>query len=173
MNDREVMTVQIGRPLRSPAEVVVRCHLDLPVVSRVPPFLDDGTPFPTTYWLSCPLAVRRIGRVEATGGVMAMEQRAAADPEFGRRLGEAHERYRRERDAMTPAGASPVPTGGVGGAKRGVKCLHAHYADHAAGHDNPVGENTALRIEPLDCVFPCVVVGDSGAIANPEWREPR
>src|SRR3972149_690119 len=148
MNDRDVMAVQIGRPLRSPAEVVVRCHLDLPVVSRVPPFLDDGTPFPTTYWLPCPLAVRRIGRIEATGGVVEMEDRAARDPEFGERLSAAHARYGAERDALGGAADGPPPTGGVGGARRGVKCLHAHYADFAVGHDNPVGEETAHRIEP-------------------------
>ncbi|HAX82278.1 MAG TPA: DUF501 domain-containing protein [Actinobacteria bacterium] len=173
MNDREVMAVQIGRRLRSPAEVVVRCHLGLPVVSRVPPLLEDGTPFPTSYWLSCPLAVRRIGRLEADGGVQAMEDRALADPEFGSRLDAAHARYREERDGRLPAGASPRPTGGVGGARRGGKCLHAHYADHAAGHDNPVGEDSALRIEPLDCVVPCVIEAAAGVIANPEWREPR
>ena len=97
----------------------------LPVVSRVPPFLEDGTPFPTTYWLSCPLAVRRIGRIEATGGVAEMEDRAASDTEFGERLTAAHARYGAERDAMGGAVDGPHPTGGVGGRCRGVKCLHA------------------------------------------------
>jgi hypothetical protein len=173
MNDREVMAVQIGRPLRSAAEVVVRCHLGLPVVSRVPPLLEDGTPFPTSYWLSCPLAVRRIGRLEAEGGVQAMEDRAGGDSEFAARLEAAHARYRDERDSRLPAGVAPRPTGGVGGARRGVKCLHAHYADHASGHDNPVGADTAARIEPLDCVVPCVIEVGAAVIDNPEWREPR
>ncbi len=172
MNDRDVMAVQIGRPLRSPGEVVVRCHLDLPVVSKVPPFLDDGTPFPTTYWLSCPLAVRRIGRIEATGGVAEMEDRAASDLEFGKRLASAHARYGAERDAMGGAVDGPRPTGGVGGARRGVKCLHAHYADSASGHDNPVGEETARRIEPLNCTEPCVAETPTGLSLNPAWREP-
>ena len=48
-------------PDRAPAtrriEPGSRCHLGLPVVVRVPPILDDGTPFPTHYWLTCPLAV--------------------------------------------------------------------------------------------------------------------
>jgi len=166
------MAVQIGRPLRSQGEVVVRCHLGLPVVSRVPPILDDGTPFPTTYWLSCPLAQRRIGRIEAVGGVAEMEQRASSDPEFGGRLAAAHARYAAERDTMSPDLPGRRPTGGVGGARRGVKCLHAHYADHASGHDNPVGEDTAGRIEPLDCTVPCVMEFPTGAAANPAWREP-
>ena len=172
MDDQEVMAVQIGRPLRSHGEVVVRCHLGLPVVSRVPPILDDGTPFPTTYWLSCPLALRRIGRIEAVGGVKAMDARAASEADFGARLAAAHARYAAERDAMNPELEGRRPRGGVGGARRGVKCLHAHYADFAAGHDNPVGEDTARQIDPLDCAMRCVVATPSGVVANPDWREP-
>src|SRR3989304_3019321 len=80
---RQVVEIQIGRTLRSNADVVVRCHLGVPVVIRVPPVLDDGTPFPTLYWLSCPLAVRRIGRIESAGGVASMDRRAMRDPGFG------------------------------------------------------------------------------------------
>ena len=76
MDDREVVAAQIGRPLRAAANVVSRCHLGLPVVVQVPPLLDDGTPFPTLYWLSCPLAAKRVGRVESVGGVKTMERRA-------------------------------------------------------------------------------------------------
>ena len=173
MDDAAVLAAQIGRPLRSSAEVVARCHLDLPVVMKVPPLLDDGTPFPTTYWLSCPLAVRRIGRVESAGGVRAMERRALADAAFGVALEEAHARYRSERDALVPEGAEPRPSGGVAGVRTGVKCLHAHYADHAAGNANPVGEVTAPWVEPLDCAMPCVVEGAQGAELNRRWAEPR
>ena len=103
MDDTAVVAVQIGRPLRSDADVVARCHLGLPVVTRVPPLLDDGTPFPTLYWLSCPLAMRRVGRVEAAGGVRSMDRRAAADPGFEASLQRAHRRYAAERDALIPA----------------------------------------------------------------------
>ncbi len=166
---RNVVEAQIGRPLRAPSKVVSRCHLDLPVVVEVPPILDDGTPFPTRFWLTCPLAVKRIGRLEGIGGVKRMEAKAEADPVFGERLAEAHRRYAAERDALVPADAEVRPSGGVGGTARGVKCLHAHYADHRAGNDNPVGEVVAAWVEPLDCRVPCVIDG----VPNPEWREPR
>ncbi len=169
MNDRPVLEVQIGRPLRAESQVVVRCHLDLPVVAEVPPILDDGTPFPTRYWLSCPLASTRIGRLESIGGVRRMEAKVESDPLLRARLQEAHRRYARERDRLLPEGESPRPGGGVAGATAGVKCLHAHYADHAAGNDNPVGEIVAAWVEPLDCDQPCVV----GDAANPAWSEPR
>ncbi len=161
-----VLAAQIGRPLRAESVVVASCHLGLPVVAEVPPVLDDGTPFPTRYWLTCPLAVRRIGRLEGSGGVKQMErwvEVAAAE-----RFAAANERYAAERDALVPPDAIHRPDGGVAGTKAGVKCLHAHYADHAAGNDNPVGEVVAPWVEPLDCQSPCVV----GESLNPDWREP-
>ncbi len=173
MDDGPVVAAQLGRPLRSEADVVVRCHLGLPVVTRVPPLLDDGTPFPTRYWLSCPLAGKRVGRLEGAGGVGAMDRRVARVPEFAALLQAAHERYASERDSALPENAHPSPSGGVAGSSGGVKCLHAHYADHAAGNDNPVGETVAPWVEPLDCAMPCVVDRGDGAMANPQWREPR
>jgi hypothetical protein len=85
--DQAVVAAQLERPVRAPVDVEWRgCPFDLPVVVRVPSILDDGTPFPTRYWLSCPLAVRRIGRLESAGGVRSMERRSRHDPHFGRRL---------------------------------------------------------------------------------------
>src|SRR5439155_23649653 len=76
-----------------------------------------------------------VSRLEAAGGVRAAE--AAVDPAA---LDAAHARYASERDAaLPPEHRGPRPTGGVGGTRRGVKCLHAHYAWHLAGGDDPVG----------------------------------
>jgi len=175
MDDRSVVEAQIGRPPRSEVDVTVRCHLGLPVVITVPPLLDDDTPFPTLYWLTCPLASKRIGRIEAGGGVRRAEMLVAEDPALVERHIAAAERYRSTRDAMIPAGyAGHLPTGGVGGTGPGVKCLNAHYADTAVGNDNPVGEWTAIQIEPLDCSVACVIADDvDGAVKNPGWTEPR
>lgn len=164
-DDREVVEVQIGRPLRADSDVVARCHLDRPVVVRVPPHLDDGTPFPTLYWLTCPLAVTRIGRLEAAGGVKRMETKADSSSEFAAALEAAHASYAAEREALIENTTGPQPSGGVAGSRRGIKCLHAHYAHRAAGAENPVGEIVASWIEPLDCEVPCVVDGEM----NPAW----
>lgn len=177
MEDAEVVATQLGRPLRAPVTTEHRCHLDLPVVVAVPPLLNDGTPFPTRYWLSCPLAVKRIAALESAGGVRKAEAMIAADPEQTERMNAAHLRYREARDALIPADhGGPSPTGGVGGIpveSSGVKCLHAHYADIAAGNDNPVGEMVRDRVEPLDCVVPCVIADGAGnPVANPDWFAP-
>lgn len=162
---RLIVEAQIGRPLRADSKVVAVCHLGLPVVVAVPPILDDGTPFPTRFWLSCPLASVRIGRLEAAGGVKRMEQKALEDADFGSALAAAHARYQAVRDALVDDSTEPRPSGGVAGTKTGVKCLHAHYADTAAGNDNPVGAHVATWIEPLLCQTPCATPEGP----NPDW----
>jgi hypothetical protein len=90
---------------------------------------------PTRFWLVDPELRRRLSALEAAGGVRRAA--AAVDPDA---LARAHARYAAERDAALPAGhRGPRPSGGVGGTRRGVKCLHAHYAWHLAGGDDPVG----------------------------------
>jgi hypothetical protein len=133
--DVEAVTELLGRTPRGEFEVVVRDGHGAPVVIRNAPLLDDGTPMPTRYWLLDPELNRRIGRLEAAGGVRRAEAEVDADE-----LAAAHERYRAERDAAVPAQwQGPRPFGGVGGTRRGVKCLHTHYAWHLAGGDDPVG----------------------------------
>jgi hypothetical protein len=173
MDDRSVVALQIGRPPRSDVTVGTRCHLGMPVAIHVPPILDDGTPFPTTHWLTCPLAQLRISRLESRGGVKDADALIASDPVFASAFSAAMERYRRHRDALIPLDwDGPRPSGGVAGSLGGVKCLHAHYADTVSGGDNPVGSDVAAAIEPLNCAVPCVVM--SGGIwgRNAEWIEP-
>jgi hypothetical protein len=63
----------------------------------------------------------------------------------------AHRRYAAARAAALPPGTTTVPSGGVGGTRHGVKCLHAHYAWFLAGGDDAVGRWVAARLaERLD-----------------------
>lgn len=123
-------------------EVAVRRADGRPVVLANDPLLHDGTPMPTRYWLLDPELNKVIGQLEAEGGV----RRAGAevDPD---ELERAHRRYGAARDALLdPAHEGPRPSGGVGGTKRGVKCLHAHYAHHLAGGDDAVGRWVHQRL---------------------------
>ena len=116
-------------------EVVARHDDGSPVVLRNAPLLHDGTPMPTRYWLVGEPERTLVSRLEADGGVRRAE--AELDPEL---LADAHRRYAAERDAHLPEGwAGPRPSGGVGGTRRGVKCLHTHYANWLATGDDPVG----------------------------------
>ena len=133
--DRERVTELLGRRPQGCYEIVVRRADGWPVVLRNQPLLHSGRPMPTRYWLIDRELNRDIGRLESTGGVDRAE--AEIHPAV---LAAAHVAYAAERDAEIPADhEGPVPTGGVGGTRIGVKCLHAHYAHFLAGGDDPVG----------------------------------
>ena len=145
----------------------------MPVVINVPPILDDGTPFPTTHWLTCPLATIRISRIESAGGVRAADELIRTDPVTREAFSAAMARYERTRNSLLPGEwDGPMPSGGIAGSSGGVKCLHAQYADTAVGNDNPIGSDIARQVEPLVCATTCVVEIDGAAIANPDWVEP-
>lgn len=144
--DDEWVTELLGRRPRGSFEVVARRPDGQPVVLRNSPFLDDGTPMPTLYWLCDPRLVVAVSRLEADGGVDRSE--ADVDPV---ELADSHDRYERRRDvSVTAAGRppqAPRPSGGVGGTRRGVKCLHTHLAWHLVGGDDPVGRWTVARLD--------------------------
>lgn len=125
----------LGREPMAAFDVVVRDATGWPVVIRNAPFLGDGRPMPTRYWLVGRHETVAVSRLEAAGGVRDAE--ASIDTAV---LADAHRRYAAERNAAIPsAHTGPRPTGGVGGTRVGVKCLHTHYAWYLAGGDDPVG----------------------------------
>lgn len=134
-DDRTMVRELLGREPLADFEVVVRDGAGWPVVIRNGPLLPDGTPMPTRYWLVGRRENLLCGRLEAAGGVNRAEAEVDAEE-----LAAAHQRYAAERDAALPAGhTGPRPSGGVGGTRIGVKCLHTHYAYFLAGGDDPVG----------------------------------
>jgi hypothetical protein len=142
--DAEYVEACLGRRPESRWEVAARRADGRPTVIRNDPFLADGTPMPTRYWLVDPDLLRRIGTIESNGGVRQSE----ADVDPGE-LSAAHARYAAERDAaIDPAHTGPRPSGGVGGTRVGVKCLHTHYAWFLAGGDDPIGAWVDERLDP-------------------------
>jgi len=142
LDDRAMVRELLGREPLGEFEVVVRDGDGWPVVIRNAPFLTDGRPMPTRYWLVGRREHAAVSRLEAAGGVRAAE--AEIDPAV---LADAHRRYAAERDAaIDPAHTGPRPSGGVGGTRQGVKCLHTHYAWFLAGGDDPVGRWVHERI---------------------------
>jgi len=133
--DDERVTELLGRAPMGPYEVVVRRADGDPVVIRNGPFLDDGTPMPTRYWLIGEDESRAVAALEAAGGVRRAEEEVPAAA-----IAAAHTAHALERDSLIPDDRpGPRPTGGVAGTRTGVKCLHAHYAWFLAGGDDPVG----------------------------------
>ena len=133
--ERAAVEALLGRPAGGLFTVVVWSDGGEPVVIRNFPIMEDGRPMPTLYWLLGRRERAAVGRLESAGGVAAAE--AAVAPTV---LDDAHRRYGAERDVLVPAEhTGPRPAGGVGGTRRGVKCLHAHYGWFLAGGDDPVG----------------------------------
>jgi hypothetical protein len=146
MDDRARVEQLLGRPPRGDFDVVVRDDDGDPVVVRNAPLLDDGTPMPTRFYLVGRVLVRSVSRLEGAGGVREAERSIDADE-----IAAVHQRYASERDTAIPEGhTGPRPSGGVGGTRTGLKCLHAHVANELAGGDDPVGRWALERLDQID-----------------------
>ena len=140
--DRAAVEELLGRRPAGEFEVVVRADDGRPAVIANQPFLFDGTPMPTRYWLVDPHLREVVSTLESNGGVRRAEAEVPMEA-----ISAAHARYAAERDALIDADhRGPRPSGGVGGTRQGVKCLHAHLAWWLTGADDPIGEWTARQI---------------------------
>jgi hypothetical protein len=138
--DREIIAQQLGRPPRALRAVAARCPSGHPSVVQTNPRLENGTPFPTLYYLTCPRLTSLVGRLEASGIMREMTERLALDEELAAAYRRTHESYLAQRDAIEPLGTE-VTAGGMPGR---VKCLHVHLAHTlACGRGvNPFGDET-------------------------------
>lgn len=140
--DLEQVTALLGREPAADMTVVLRNAGGEPSVIANPPFLRDGTPMPTRYWLVDRELRAAVSRLEADGGVREAERSVDAGD-----VAAAHARYAALRDALVPPDhAGPRPSGGVGGTRMGVKCLHAHLAWWLVGGEDAVGAWVADRL---------------------------
>ena len=142
VSDRAVVERQLGRPPRAVRRVAIRCPFGRPAVTEQAPFDENGRPFPTTFWLSCPHLVAAVSRLEASGGVDRWTERARTDPELRSSLEDATREQRRLRPEL------PV---GIGGASRSgsLKCLHAHAAFALARPGYELGDRILAELPSL------------------------
>jgi uncharacterized protein len=152
--DLAVVAAQLHRPPRATRAVAHRCSCGLPDVVQTHPRLDDGTPFPTLYYLTCPRAASAVGRLEGSGLMQEMTQRLAADEELATRYRSAHEDYLARRDELEPLGTTVT----AGGMPARVKCLHVLVAHSlAAGRGvNPLGDEVLDLLDDWGADGPCV-----------------
>lgn len=139
--DEAVVAAQLGRVPRGDWWVEARCGFGYPQVVATSPVLDDDTPFPTLYWLTCPWLTDAVSSIESEGGVAYWAARLASDRALSERLLRADEQYRARRAALLPAHQDPCAHVGIAGQRdpAATKCLHAHVAAALAGIDDPVG----------------------------------
>src|SRR3954468_11770495 len=147
---------QLGRPPRGLRSVAHRCPCGNPDVVETQPRLEDGTPFPTTYYLTCPRAASAIGTLEADGVMKRMTARLSEDEELAAAYRAAHEDYIARRDAIEVLPGFPS----AGGMPDRVKCLHVLVAHSlAAGPGvNPLGDEALAMLPEWWRKGPCVQV---------------
>ncbi|QWC84232.1 DUF501 domain-containing protein [Nocardioidaceae bacterium] len=145
-DDERAVAAQLGRTPRGSAQVGHRCPCSLPDVVTTQPRLPDGTPFPTTFYLTCPRAAARIGTLEASGLMKQMSERLASDPELAAAYARAHEAYLEARSAL---GEVPEIDGiSAGGMPDRVKCLHVLAGQSLAMGPgvNPLGDEVLAEL---------------------------
>ena len=142
MDDRAIVERQLGRRPRAFRRVVARCPFGRPAVTEQSPYDENGAPFPTTYWLTCPHLVAAVSRLEAAGGVERWSERSRSDPELAASLKNATAEQRRLR--------SELPLG-IGGSSRhgSLKCLHAHAAFALARPGYELGDGILAELPSL------------------------
>ena len=154
--DLDAVGRQLGRLPRGVRGVAHRCPCGLPDVVETAPRLEDGTPFPTFYYLTCPRATSAVSTVESSGLMRELQQRLRADPALAARYATAHQDYLDRRDAA--GHVEEIAGVSAGGMPDRVKCLHVLVAHAlAAGHGvNPLGDEALGRLAPWWASGPCV-----------------
>jgi uncharacterized protein len=139
-DDAHVIEAQLGRPPRGARDVAHRCPCGNPDVVATEPRLDDGTPFPTTFYLTCPRAASMIGTLEASGLMREMTERLESDPELADAYARAHRTYLDFRESI--AHVPEIDGVSAGGMPTRVKCLHVLAAQSLAqgAGANPLGD---------------------------------
>ncbi len=153
--ERDVVARQLGREPRAVRAVAHRCPCGQPDVVQTSPRLEDGTPFPTLYYLTCPRASAAASRLESAGRMREWQADLGTDAGLAAAYRAAHEAYLAERDAL-----GELPTRSTaGGMPDRVKCLHA-LAGHAlaAGPGvNPVGDRAVAEMGEWWAAGPCAL----------------
>jgi uncharacterized protein len=153
--DIAVVSEQLGRPARNVVGIAARCVCGRPTVVSTAPRLDDGTPFPTFYYLTHPAATAAMSALEATQVMTEYNELLSADEEVAAQYAAAHDQYLADRESI--AVVPEIAGISAGGMPSRVKCLHA-LAAHAlaAGPGvNPIGDLALARGDWSPAVCEC------------------
>ena len=144
--DRAAIEAQLDRPIRGALDVAHRCSCGQPNVVLTAPRLEDGTPFPTTFYLTCPKLTGAVGTLEANGVMRELQDELEADPELAAAYQAAHEHYLATRQAL--GDVEEIAGLSAGGMPNRVKCLHVLVAHSlAAGPGiNPLGDRVLAML---------------------------
>ena len=153
--DIEEVSRQLGRPARNIVEVSARCVCGRPVVVKTEPRLEDGTPFPTLYYLTQPSATAAVSTLEASGYMAWVQQLLEEDTDLSARYLSAHQQYLTEREEI--AEVDEIAGISAGGMPNRVKCLHSLVAHSLAKGSgvNPIGDMALKELSWSQGVCTC------------------
>lgn len=161
--DIATVSAQLGRPARDVIGIAARCVCGAPTVVATKPRLEDGTPFPTLYYLSHPAATAAVSTLEATGVMPELAallgEAADGEGEIAEQYLAAHEAYLADRNGIEFV--REIDGISAGGMPTRVKCLHAlvgHSLAAGAGV-NPIGDLALARAAWSPLVCECVDYG--------------
>lgn len=144
--DLDIMEQQLGRRPRGAVAVSYRTPDGQPAVVKTKPRLEDGTPFPTLYYLTDPRLTAEASRLEVAGVMKTMQARLRSDAALAADYRRAHEHYLAVRNEMEDLGTEFSG----GGMPDRVKCLHvliAYALAEGAGYFQLGDEAVALAVE--------------------------
>lgn len=143
-----IVAAQIGREPRGVVAISHTCPCGCPDVVRTAPRLPDGTPFPTSFYATCPRLTGEISTLESHGVMREMTDRLCVDPDLAQRYAAAHRDYLDRRAELGEV--SEIAGVSAGGMPTRVKCLHALVAHAlAAGPGvNPLGDEAVAALPP-------------------------
>lgn len=156
--DLAAVAAQLGREPRGTEAVAHRCGCGLPDVVTTAPRLPDGTPFPTTFYVTCPRLAAMIGTLESEGVMREFTERLADEPDLAQQYRAAHQDYLARRAQLGEV--AEIEGISAGGMPDRVKCLHVLVGHSlAAGPGvNPLGDQTLARLTDWSAAGPCVSV---------------
>jgi len=150
------VTRQLGRPARDILAIASRCVCGRPLVVKTKPRLDNGTPFPTLYYLTQPAATAAVSTLEASGYMVELQDLLQSDSEISAAYLAAHSQYLAEREAIEVV--EEITDFSAGGMPTRVKCLHALIGHSLAKGEgaNPIGDLALKALEWSPEVCRCV-----------------
>ena len=167
-NAYQILSKQLKRSLTVKNRVVLYCPAGYPAVIENAALDNEGKPFPTLYWLSCPLAVKKVAQLEAAGLIKELEQKLKLETALQKAFLKGVHEYQQRRKELLKDKEKDVGTAflksGVGGSRNllAIKCLHAHLAHFLATKNNPIGELVFKQFSWANCNY-CTKFNDTSS----------
>ncbi|AKI98085.1 DUF501 domain-containing protein [Kosmotoga pacifica] len=156
--EKKIVEQQLGREVKNNFTVVKKCRWGYPQCIQSS-LITEGKPFPTLFWLTCPLLSKEVSRLEEKGWIKRFEENLQNSEELFQRYLKAHRATIELKASLVKANnlknwqKEALLGRGIGGIKnlKTVKCLHLQLANYLSGIKNPIGESVWKMLSIKEC----------------------